>query len=314
MDFPRRGFLQGLGAVSLATLAAGRLSSDTAHDGAAAANARRHTAIGALFNPYHRPEDWAFVANGAQPEGLPLLGAYAGYMVEAADSQVIFARNMGLSFFLAAFSPERPRQTDGLDALFEAARSQKFPIGVYIDLEDGIKKSSRASTNRLRQAFQQVSSKYLSHPAYLRSTRGRPIVGVTGVAESRFETELRRSRMATGLLVLHLPSTWRVRPDADDLALGKAVVRGVYLGYSVKSDGPSARVVPCPGSSESVVLVAAARDSENKLSLPSLDRAPNLVILDSFNNWGVSVPLEPGTLSRTTYPRNVAQWCRRLRS
>src|ERR1044071_7756493 len=116
-DFSRRSFLRGLGALPLAALVPGEplfaRAPVTTAAGTAAAPVR--PILGALFNPYHRPEDWSLLGR-QQPEGMPLLGSYASHAVGSASTQIIWAKNMGVRFFLSAYCPSRP--SEGLDALF----------------------------------------------------------------------------------------------------------------------------------------------------------------------------------------------------
>ncbi len=318
--FSRRSFLRSLSVLPLAALtpleALFAEGLDTADTRPAAAPVRPH--LGALFNPYHRLEDWNLLGR-RQPEGMPLLGSYASYAVGSVATQIIWAKTMGVDFFLASYCPSRPAQNEGVDALFEAAGHAGYTVGLYIDLQDDAGRPWQHSPQaRLATALEHVASRYLSHPAYLRTASGLPVLAVTGLDDGRL---LETTLSATGSpkawgSVLRFPSAWRSRPDAQaDPELAQAVNRdGLYLGFSAQSGARAvSRVIPCHCQSASAVLVSPVRDKAQGIQLPSLTprfTGPAYVILDSFNNWGVSVPLEPGTVSRKTYVSQVARWSR----
>ena len=317
----RRSFLRGVGALPMAALVPWEALFAKSLDTAGAATvAPKRSRVGALFNPYHRPEDWSLLAR-RRPEGMPLLGAYPSYAVGSVTTQIIWARMMGLDFFLAAYCPARSSQAGGLEALFEAAGRDGYRIGLYIDLQDNAgRPRQRAMQARLAAALKQVASRYLPHPAYLRDAHGLPVLGVAGLNDGSL---LDAALAATGDPkawgpVLRFPAAWRSIPDARvDPELAQAVDReGVYLGFSARNGGRAvSRVIPCHSRAASAVLVSPVRNETKGIQLPTEDPTnAAYIILDSFNNWGVSVPLEPGTRSRNRYVRHIAGWSRSSRT
>jgi hypothetical protein len=312
----RRSFLHGVGALSLAAMVPQALLGLDAEATLEAALPERPL-LGALFNPYHRPEDWSLLAR-RRPEGMPQLGAYAGYAVGSVATQIIWARMAGVRFFLAAYSPSRPVQREGLDALFEVAARDGYPVGLYIDLQDHAGRPPQHPPQvRLAAALEQVASRYVPHPSYLR-TSGRPVLAVAGLNDgSLLDAALEAAGGAKAWgPVLRFPAAWRSTPDAQaEPELARAVSdQGLYVGFSARSGARGfRRAVPCHGRPASAVLVSPARGKAGTLELPPVAASaggPAYVILDSFNNWGVSVPLEPGTVSRTAYVTDVARWAR----
>lgn len=320
--FSRRRFLQGVGTLSLAALAPKSLLSA----GSLAATEKGARAgrplLGALFNPYHRPEDWSLLGPGS-PEGMPLLGAYASHAVGSNMTQIIWARKMGVQFLLAAYSPARASQTAGLDALFEAAGRDAYRVGLYIDLEDSAgRPRQKPSKARLAAALEQVASRYLSQPAYFRNASEQPVLAVAGLDDGNL---LDDALAATGGPkvwgpVLRFPAAWRSAPDSQkNPELAHAVDhQGLYLGFSARNGAHGTRrSISSHLQPVSAVLVSPVRDQATGLQLPAItaDRAcPDYVILDSFNHWGVSVPLEPGTRSGTRYGEQIARWSRSYRA
>ncbi len=238
---------------------------------------------------------------------MPLLGAYASNAVGSISTQIIWAKSMGMGFFLASYSPHRP--TDGLDALFATAAQTDFEIAVYIDLDDPSPGPSSSRRERLQSAVSTLRTRYLKHPAYLRDGDGRPIVALIG---GRDDEDAAKLSSAT---VWRLAPAWR--KSAADVAapdLGEATERGLYLGYSNRSEmHPAARVMPSSSARSSAVLVSAQRDAIEGIKLPpthSAGKRPAYVIVDSFNHWLVSVPLEPGTASHNHYSERIRDWLR----
>lgn len=306
-----------MGAISLAALApkTTMLFADEPETGAAGKVAAPVLPrLGALFNPYHRADDWSLLGRG-QPEGLPLLGAYASDATGSAVTQIVWAKQMGVQFFLASYCPGRGR--DGVDALFEAAKFTDYAVGLYIDLADGGGVRARAPRARLLSALEQVTARYLGHPAYLRTDSGRPVLAIAGADGGLVDSALSSTGGSWGP-VLRLPADWRLVPDRQsrpDLA-DAAEVHGLYLGYSARNGSrPASRVIPAHSWRVAALLISPARRPSSGIELPPPEttaRAPEVewVILDSFNNWGVSVPLEPGSSSKTRYLRQVARWSR----
>lgn len=313
--FSRRNFLQGFGALSLAALAPGAARAAGALETAAAKPvAPARPLLGALFNPYHRPEDWTLLARH-HPEGMPLLGAYGSDAAGSVTTQIIWARMMGAHFFLAAYCPGRPSREQGVAALFEAAERAGYTVGLYVDLGDG-GASQPPTRARLEAALQQVRSLYLSHSAYLRTASGLPVLGVAGLDDGSLLEAALPAAGGPGAWgpVLRFPAAWRSTPDPRvHPELARAVDHhGLYLGFSAHHGG--SRAIPCHAQAASAVLVAPVRDEAEGIRLPPLAASPAgpaYVILDSFNNWGLSVPLEPGTRSQRAYVRDVAEWAQR---
>jgi hypothetical protein len=185
-------------------------------------------------------------------------------------------------------------------------------------MEDNAGRPRRQPTKaRLAAALDEVAARYLSHPAYFRNAFGQPVLAVAGLDDGSL---LDAALAATGDRktwgpVLRLPAGWRAVPDARiDPELAQAMHHGLYLGYSARpGDRAVRRALPCHGQPVSAVLASPVRDASQGLQLPPLTTSPKgpaYVLLDSFNNWGVSVPLEPGTLSGTKYVTRVARWSR----
>jgi hypothetical protein len=309
----RRGFLHGAGMLSLAALAPTKALSAVESE-AAAGQTGRHPFLGALFNPYHRPGDWTVLAR-RRPEGMPLTGAYSSAMEGTVVTQIHWARQMGLGFFLASYCPGRNH--DGVDALFAAAERTDFSVGLSVDLRQGAgSPQQRPWQSRLTAALGEISSRYLSSPAYLRTGAGRPVLGVAGVDDGKLlQAELatvgRRDKWGP---VLRFPSSWQRQPDPRlDPALAQAVEHdGLYAGFSARPPKRSAfRRIPAHSIAAGLAFPLRRPDGGIDLPAGSAMREVTYVIFDSFNNWGVSVPLEPGSLSRTEYVNAVAAWSRR---
>jgi|GEM_PF-6025820 hypothetical protein len=311
----RRGFLRGMGALSLAAMVPkGMLLAAEEAASPLPSLEREETLLGALYNPYVRPRDWHALARQS-PEGMPILGSYSSDGVGGVESQIIWARQMGVGFFLAAFVPGRP--TAGLDALFEAARRSDYQVALYIDMaaDRPVRASSQA---RLTAALRDIEARYIQHTSYLRDASRRPVLGVAGMDnEAWLEGALSSHRSGTGWgPVLRFPNSWRWIPEmgSNELLVQAMEHDGLYVGFSSQPQARTApRQIPVHGSAANAVLISPTRDNESGILLPRISAAPSLpdyVVLDSFNHWGSSVPLEPGTRSRDHYVKQVAAWSR----
>lgn len=314
-NLTRRGFVVGVGALSLAGLVpVPRMLGEEGLD----VERHRRPRLGALFNPYHRPEVWSVLTAG-RPEGMPWLGAYDSGSVGGSATQIAWARQMGLDFFLADYC--YGRSSSGVEALFEAAARADFKVGLSIDLQDASGAAGRtAPEGRLQAAMLDISKRFLSHPAYLRTSHGQPVLGIVGAGGGMRLEQAASSPggEALGGIVLLFPTEWRWQADtdADRRLVEEMAVLGAYPGFSLHSTGKLAsRLLPSRGTPTHAVLMAPARDEARGVVLPPLPAAPesgeeSLVILDSFNHWGISIPLEPGTKSRQRYVKEVASWSR----
>ncbi len=314
----RRKFVQGLGVLSLAAWAPQAVLAAAGPETAVPAEAAPpvRPLFGALFNPYHSPEDWNLLAR-RRAEGMPLLGSYSSDAAGSIATQLIWSRMMGLHFFLAAYSPARNSQSRWLDALFDAAGRDAYQVGLYIDLQDHAGRPPQQSpAARLSAALDDVTARYLSHPAYLRTASGLPVLAVAGLDSGRMLDQALAATEARRALgpVLRLPEPWRSAPDAEaEPELAQAIHCGrLYPGFSIRNDGRAiSRVIPCHSQKVSAILASVVRDEAGGIQLPAGTAgsgSPSYVVLDSFNQWGVSVPLEPGTISQTRYMQYVAQW------
>lgn len=311
----RRRFLGAVGVLQVgavlpkALFASGPLKPETA-----LSKAPPRPRVGALFNPYHNPFVWMLLAR-QRPEGMPLLGSYSGTAVGSVDTQIIWAQTMGLSFLLAAYCPGSSRE--GVDALFEAARRSSFPIGLYLDLANGSARASRRPLYESLAAAIEEIAPYRATDCYLRTPAGEPIVAVAGVDDGdRLSATLAALGDRDSMVVWRLPAAWRYVPSvADDADLARAIERReIYPGFSVRrSTAPALRPVFCHSRQAAAGLVSLMREPGGTLRLPEFPRgvdAPEYILLDSFNQWGISAPLEPGTRSRLRYGRQVRSWIR----
>lgn len=313
-DVSRRGFLQTAGLTLAAATATPVLA---ATESTAASSDQLNPQLGALFNPYHNRSDWRVLVR-QRPEGMPTLGAYTSGRKGRIGTQINWAKQMGLQYFLASFCPDRP--LEGIDILFASAqRAADFSVALYIDLEDKVGKEPHRepASVRLAAALEQVGSRYLSHPAYLRTGAGLPVLAVTGLDDRELleETLAAAGRREELGPVLRLPTSWRWTPGAQtDRHLSRAIKHGLYSGFSAQpTKRPMGRAIPTHSQVAGAVLVTPVRNADGELELPPPVHGvygPTYVILDSFNNWGVSVPLEPGTVSRRIYGAQVAAWSR----
>src|SRR5205807_620160 len=111
-------------------------------------------------------------------------------------------------------------------------------------------------------------------------------------------------------VLLSIPSSWQWTPQTKtDIRFVEAANRiGTYLGFSLNStERTLIKKIPASvkGKSVTAFVVSPQRHmtdgdttTGSRLFIPRVE-VPNdkwgLVILDAFNNWGISLPLEPCT-------------------
>jgi hypothetical protein len=312
----RRTFLKGAGLVAVASSLNPAWALNTSQDDSAAPSApatkTQVFSVGAIFNPYYRPDDWSLLTN-RQPEKMPLLGAYGSDMQGSIDTQIIWAQKMGLHYFVAPYQQDRPETDQNLQGLFEIANKHDFKVGLFIDPQE-----SAASID-----WSRLSTQYFSHPAYLKVPGNEPFVGLV---QNDSKSGRRPEKNGFDRAVCSVQASWRWMPhsNADTRFAEAAENRGTYLGLSLTSADRTPvkrlRVMPKYAGALNVLWVSPQRHidystGEFKLALPvipSPDQIPSFVILDSFNNWGISVPLEPSTKLGESYVSQVRQWTKTL--
>ncbi|MCI0722870.1 MAG: hypothetical protein L0338_28455 [Acidobacteria bacterium] len=292
--------------------------------------------VGALFHPYYRPHDWPILW-GRQPERVSLLGAYDSSMATGLATQIIWAKKIGLSYFLALYRPDRPSQDRNLETLFAVAKEHSFPVALCVDQdqpETGGNFANRGSNVKGSEFdTKRLPAQFLFHPAYLRTPSGRPVIAIVDTDGLGSESRLRSRLVGAGIdgALLRIPSSWRWRPRGEsDLHMVRAAgENGTYLGFSVDrtTSLPMVKRITTDsggsaGESIAAMLVCPLREIHGNskrltahLVLPKIQLGSErvtYVILDAFNNWGIAAPLEPSTAVGEAYVSAVSQWSRML--
>jgi hypothetical protein len=316
----RRRFLTGSAAVALGTLAsesllaAGFNASQAATLSTEQSDTRR--IVGALFNPYYRSRDWNFLRG--LPEGMPSLGMYNSKNVGTVMAQMEHAKLMGLDFFLVWYTPTSQSRNEFVDHVFNVAERRNFPVALCADI-DGLS-DERVMVDALRKCAQ-----FFNRPCYLKTSRGNPVIALIPPRTGRFAANagLAQELKEAAILSINPEFRWKPITATDHRMVKQANEQNVYLGFSVahRKSIPEIKMleIASSNSQESIEawIVSPARmaGTPSKLSFPQLKpsgAAEQYLILDSFNNWATSVPLEPSSNFGDGYELQTAAWVRSI--
>ena len=169
----------------------------------------------------------------------------------------------------------------------------------------------------------QQCSQFFTRPSYLRTRHGAPIIAVVRPRTGQYATAegLVPQLEGTVLLSINPELRWKPTTAADHQIVKQAREQDVYLGFSVARppSAPGAQMLEVATSSKSESLTACIVSPERagnfpgRLSFPHLKAngaAEEYLILDSFNNWATSVPVEPSTNFGARYGSQISEWIR----
>ena len=301
----RRTFLKGIGTSVLVAGIAPSFVLASSPDEKAPARRAAASRVGAFFNPYLRPWDWDLLQQ-RQPEQLPMLGSYSGTDEGPLSTQMQWARSMGLDYFMVFYSPRRVADNQDIAKLFDVASRQEFRIALCLDC---------TSLNRVPD-LRAISSRVFAQKSYLRTREGLPLLAILEDGDTFTKKIQGKNGLKAALLSIQSSWGWQPQNGADQSFAKQADVRDIYLGFSLASNGHAevreTAVLLNAKEQTSAMLVSPGRAKGTALQLPQLSprRTAEFVILDSFNNWGTSVPLEPSVRFGEKYIPQVRQWAR----
>jgi hypothetical protein len=296
----RRTFLKSMGGLIVASglPAAWAIENVPASPLPTEHNHAPHPSIGAVYNPYYRPQDWNFLS-GRRPEAMPLLGSYDSE-IGSISAHMAWARSMGLSYFVAPVRTDIPDWRDKLRMLFLSAKQQTFRVALCLD-GDGLGTDAGSADTLL--------GNLVDEGAYLRTPDQKPVLFSIGLRS--------QSTIRPGGVRVELPESWKQR-KTNAREPRRAKEMGAYFGLSLAAANRQGfRKVesrPEQGSrAYSFAFVALSTESDahdTHLVLPSPDtmRGFDYAIVDGFNNWGYSVPLEPSTRFGRAYAVEIRKW------
>lgn len=273
----RRQFVQVSAAAGLAVAAAGSLRPLRAYEttGSQSSPAGRAPRIGAIYYCGYR---W----DGTGWQGVPAvsaLGRYDSGDIGAIDTHLVWARNYGLSYFLAVSESDAPDdfRNRNLIKLFDRAEANEFDVALLLAPDSRAKtKGDGWLESRLRAVD---AAGLLKRKNYLRNG-GRPIVAV-------------RSSDATPAAIARIASSDLRLWVIGDAAEPPALPRGAVWTAPVSNGSPLFDAMRGTGK---VVLLPI---SSNK-SLPAI--APEqlsaygrskYIVVDAFNDWSRRPTVEP---------------------
>jgi hypothetical protein len=316
----RRSFLTGSAATALGTLASKSMfaigSNVTQPPILSSEQGDTRRIVGALLNPYYRSRDWNFLRG--LPEGMPSLGMYNGKNVGTIMSQIEHAKLMSLDFFLVWYTPVSQSRNEFVDQVFNVVERRNFLVALCVDM-GGLSDESRAA-DALKKCAQ-----FFTRSCYLKTSHGNPVIAVITPKTGRFATNggLAQELKEAAILSIRPEYRWKPVTTDDHRMVKQANEQNVHMGFSVAHPKSSSQIkmleaVSSEQESVGACIVSPARmaSSSGKLSFPQLKTssdAEQYLILDSFNNWAGSVPLEPSSNFGTGYGVQTAEWCRQFR-
>jgi hypothetical protein len=299
----RRTFLKSMGGLIVASgLPAWAIENLPASPLSTEHNHAPRPSIGAVYNPYYRPQDWNFLS-GRRPEVMPLLGSYDSE-IGSISAHMAWARSMGLSYFVAPVRTDIPEWRDKLRMLFLSAKQQTFRVALCMD-GDGL-----GTDDGSPDAF---LGNLVDERAYLRTPDQKPVLFSIGLRS--------QNTIRPGGVRVELPASWKQRKiNAREPRRAKEM--GAYFGLSLAAANRLGfrKVESCPEQgvrTYSFAFIALstqadAHDTHLVLPSPSTMRGFDFAIVDGFNNWGYSVPLEPSTRFGRAYAVEMRKWVNQI--
>jgi hypothetical protein len=229
-------------------------------------------------------------------------------------TQMEYAKLMGLDFFLVWYKSESQLRNEFVDHVFSVVERRNFPVALCVDMNE-------LSNEGMAEALKKCAQ-FFTQPCYLKTSRGNPVVAVIPPETGRFATTagLAQELKEAAILSINPEFRWKPVTAADHRMVKQANEQNVYLGFSVahhKSASGVKMLEVASSKQESIeaCIVSPARtaNSPSKLSFPQLkpgSAAEQYLILDSFNNWAMSVPLEPSSNFGGGYGVQTAAWIR----
>jgi hypothetical protein len=285
--FTRRTFVQ-FGAAGLAIAASGSLRPLKA--GTSFNAAPKTPRIGAIYNCGYR---W----DGTGWQGIravSALGRYDSGDVGAIDTHLVWAKNWGMSFFLALSETDEPDdyRTRNIAKLFDRAEMNDFDVAVMLAYDARKRPANRrvSGADWLNGRLRAVkSSGILKRKGYLRTTDGRPIVAIRSENPSAAADAV--GNAASGDVWLWVVSEAQAPPSFNSMnAAWVAPALGAAPRFAAIRRGRKVDLLQLPANGGAEAVTPAQLSAYGGSSY---------IVVNSFNDWSHQPTVEPTSSDRS---------------